>query len=490
MNIFKAYDVRGKYPQEINEKVAYEIGRAFIKFLNSELKIPKNKLQVVIGRDNRLSSLSLYKNLIKGIVESEANIIDIGLATTPMFYFTICKFKYDGGIMTTASHNPPSDNGFKLVKRKAVTIDIDENGGLKEIKKMVLGARRAREIRERSELNFPVAERSEAAVGGGRKASVQKKKVLKDYLNLSLSKVNLKKIKPFKVAMDTGNGVTGILISEILKRKLFKVYPLFIELDGTFPNHLPNPSEEINISYLKKFVKKKKLDLGVAFDGDGDRIILVDENGKVIPSDFISCLFSKIILKENKGAKILYNICSSNIIKDIIEENGGKAIVSKVGRTFIKEKAQKEKAVFATEFSGHFYFKDNWFSEEPFFLFFKILEEMADTKKTISQLVSPFNVYFHSGQINLEVKDKKRTLEALEKKFKNNKNLAFGKNLDFRSAQNKVSHLDGVRIDFSDWWFNARPSNTENLLRVVVEAKTKKKMEEKLKEIRKIINKT
>jgi len=453
-NIFKAYDIRGKYPQEINEKVALEIGRAFVKFLSSELKIPKNKLLVVIGQDNRFSSPSLYQNLKKGIIGSGANIIDIGLATTPMFYFTICRFEYDGGIMVTASHNPPSDNGFKLVKRKVVAIDIDENGGLKEIKKIVLEQKNEKKTQ--------------------KKGKIKKKKVLKDYLNSSLSKVNLKKIKPFKVAIDTGNGVTGILISEILKRKLFKVYPLFIELNGTFPNHLPNPSEEKNISYLKKFVKKKKPDLGIALDGDGDRIVFVDERGRVIPSSFIACLFSKLILKEIKGAKILYDICSSNIVKDVIEENGGKAIVSKVGRTFIKEKARKEKALFATEFSGHFYFKTHWFSEEPFFLLFKILEEMADSKKTISQLVSPFNVYFHSGQINLEVEDKKRiakVLKALEKKFKNN----------------KVSHLDGVRIDFSDWWFNVRPSNTENLLRVVVEAKTKKKVEEKLKEIRKTI---
>ena len=446
--IFKAYDIRGIYPKEVNPKTAEIIGRAFVKFLK---KKRKKKLNIVIGRDNRISSPQLALALKKGILEEGANIIDIGLASTPMFYFAVWHYKYDGGVQVTASHNPPEYNGFKIVREKAGV--VGRNTGLTEIKKIALKLEK-----ERSK-SFP------------KRGSSRKRNILKDYLKFNLKRIDLKKIKPLKVAIDTGNAVSGILIKELKKYLPGKIYHLFPKLDGNFPNHLPNPLEEENIKALKKFVREKRCDLGAAFDGDGDRIIFVAENGEMIPSDYITCLIAQKILEKNQGAKILYNICSSNIIKEVVKNNGGVAIPTKVGHTFVKEKMIKVGGLFAGEFSGHYYLKSHHFCEAPLVVLLKILQELSLQKKTISQILSPFKKYFHSGQVNLKVKDKEKALKLLERKYQ----------------KGKISHLDGLRVDFQNWWFNARPSNTEDLLRIVVEAKTKKIMKERLGQIIKIV---
>ncbi|MCD6500442.1 phosphomannomutase/phosphoglucomutase [bacterium] len=450
-NIFKAYDIRGIYPDELNPETAEIVGRAFISFLKKRSK--KKNLKVVVGRDNRFSSPILSRNLKKGILKEGVDIIDIGQSSTPMFYFAVWRYGFDGGIISTASHNPPQYNGFKIVGKGAEI--IGENSGLREIKKLAM--------LEEKKRRFSCAPKFRR---------LRKKSVLKDYLKFNLKGVNLKRFRGLKIVIDTGNAVSGILVRELKKYLPCKIYHLFPKLDGNFPNHLPNPLEEKNIKDLKRFVKEKKCDLGMAFDGDGDRVIFVNDKGKMISSDYITCLISQIILRKNFRAKILYNICSSNIIPEVIRANGGVPLSTKVGHTFVKEKMVKEKALFAGEFSGHYYHKDHNFCEAPLFVFFRILEEIVQTQKPISKLLSPFEKYFHSGQINLKVKDKKRTLELLERKYK----------------RGKISHLDGLRVDFRDWWFNARPSNTEDLLRIVVEAKTKSLMKEKLKEIIKVIS--
>jgi phosphomannomutase len=442
-SIFRPYDIRGIWPKEINPKAAEIIGKAFVKFLKKNSK--KKKLNIVVGRDNRLSSPLLSRALKRGIQEEGADIIDIGLSPTPMFYFAVWRNNYDGGVQVTASHNPPQYNGFKIVKGKARI--VGENSGLKEIKKIAL---KGKFLERRS-----------------KKGNITKKSILKDYIKFNLKELDIKKLKAFKIAVDTGNAVAGILVPELKKRLPCKIYHLFPKLDGSFPNHLPNPIEEKNIKDLKKFVREKKCDLGVAFDGDGDRIIFVAKDGKMIPSDYITCLIAQVLLKRNPGAKVLYNICSSNIIKEVVRENGGVAIAVKVGHTFVKEKMIKEDALFAGEFSGHFYLKSHHFTEAPLAILLEILKELSAKERSISALLKSFKKYFHSGQWNLKVKDKKRALILLEKKYN----------------KGKVSHLDGLRVDFKEWWFNARPSNTEDLLRLVVEAKTKKLMREKLKEI-------
>jgi phosphomannomutase len=449
--IFKAYDIRGIYPHQLSPKTAEIIGRAFVKFLK---KKRKKKINIVVGRDNRVSSPILAQSLKKGILTEGADVIDIGLGPTPMFYFAVWKYGYDGGVQVTASHNPPQYNGFKIVREKAGM--VGENSGLGEIRKIALGL-----------------EKKEAKKSP-RKGRIKKKNVLKNYLNFNLKGINLKEIKPLKIAIDTGNAVSGILIPELKKYLPCKIYHLFPKLDGNFPNHLPNPLEEKNIKDLKKFVREKRCDLGVAFDGDGDRVIFVAENGKMISSDYITSLIAKEILKKNRGAKILYNICSSNIIKEVVKDNGGVPIATKVGHTFVKEKMMETQAIFAGEFSGHYYLKSHHFCEAPLVIFFEILKQISLKNKSISEILKSFEKYFHSGQINLKVKNKKKALKLLEKKYK----------------RGKKSLLDGLRVDFRDWWFNARPSNTEDLLRVVVEANKKSLMKEKLKEIMRILKKS
>ena len=379
--------------------------------------------------------------MTKGLCQQGVNVIDIGLATSPMFYFAVAHFKFDGGIMITASHLSPEYNGFKLVREKA--IPISEKTGLKEIKKL-----------------------TQTLTSFSRQGKIIPKEVLKEYTAFNLKDFDLEAIKPFKIVIDTANAVSGILIPEIFKKINCKIYHLFPKLDGKFPNHFPNPIIKENLLSLQKEVRNKKADLGVAFDGDGDRIIFLDERGKIIFGDFITALLSQIILKAHSGEKILYDIRSSNIVKETIKRYGGVPIISRIGHSFIKEKMRKENIIFAGEFSGHYYHKLHYFCEAPIFVLFEILKEISKGK-SFSQLIKPFKKYFHSGEINFKVKNKEGILVKFEKKYK----------------KGKISHLDGLRVDFKDWWFLVRPSQTEPVLRLVLEAKTKKLMEEKKKEL-------
>jgi phosphomannomutase len=440
--IFRAYDIRGIYPSTINEATAYLVGRAFVRFL----KKPRPK--VVVARDNRLSSATLFKSLIKGLISQGAKVTDIGLSLTPVLYWASAHYNFDGGIMITGSHLGKEFNGFKLVREKA--IPISKKTGLKEIQKL---------------LSQPG---STTQPGDQRK-----KKVLRDYLEFNLKRFNLKALGPLKIVIDTANAVPGILIPELKKKLPIQIYSLFEKLDGNFPNHLPDPLRKENLSYLQEEVKKKKANLGVAFDGDGDRIIFVNEKGEIISGDLITAFLANLILKINPRAKILYDIRSSKIVEETIKEAGGKAFVWKIGHSFIKEKMRKENIFFAGEFSGHYYTKEDYFSEAPLFVLLKILEAISQTKKSLSFLIKPLKKYFHSGEINFKVKEKEKVLKALKEKFK----------------RGKVLKIDGLRVNFKDWWFLARPSNTEDLFRLVVEAKTKKILEKRKKELTFLIKK-
>jgi len=469
--IFRAYDIRGIYPSEINEKVAYLIGRAFVKLLSQRSKVKSQKSKVVVGRDNRFSSPSLFKFLIKGLLEEGAKVFDIGLSTSPMLYFSVAHFKFDpvtnsliprasrsisstakrqlvsngvdGGIQITSSHLPKEWNGFKLVREKA--IPISQKTGIEEIKNLVLSG------------DFKIK----------RRGKIFKKKVLREYLAFNLEDFNLKAIKPLKIVIDTANAVPGILMPEILKKTNCQIYHLFSKLDGSFPNHNPDPLIKENLKFLQREVKNKKANLGVAFDGDGDRIIFVDEKGEIISGDLITALVAKSILEEKPEQKILSDIRSSNIVGETIKKEKGIPIISRIGHSFIKEKMRKEDIIFAGELSGHYYFKKHYFCEAPIFVLLKILETISKTKKSLSDLIQPFKKYFHSGEINFKVKVKKEVLVQLEKKYK----------------KGKISHLDGLRIDFKNWWFLVRPSQTEPVLRLVLEAKTKNLLEKKKKEL-------
>jgi phosphomannomutase len=448
-DIFHAYDIRGIYPNELNEKAAYKIGLAFVKFLRKKTK--KKKLNIVIGRDGRLSSPKLYKSLTQGITGGEANVIDIGLSTTPMLYWTVGYYKFDGGINITASHNPPKYNGFKLVREKAMK--IGENSGMKEIKNLAK--------------NIDSSEFSKT-----NKGRIKKKNILPEYIKDNLTLTNLKKIKRLKIVIDTANSVSGIVIPKIFKKTGCKIHHIFSKLDGNFPNHYPDPLKKENLKSLCAEVEKRKADLGIAFDGDGDRIFFIDQNGKVIEAHFITALLAELILEKNPKEKILFDIRTSNIVPEIIKSNGGKPVVYRIGHALISNKMIKDKIFFGGELSGHYFLKKHYYCESPFFVLFKVLEKMSETGKNISELVESYQKYFHSGEINFKIKDKEEILKALEKKYK----------------KRKISKLDGLRIDFNDWWFLVRASNTEPVLRLVLEAKTKKKMEKKVKELKKIIN--
>lgn len=440
-SIFRAYDIRGIYPQDLNERGVFLIGQAFAKFLEKTEAKKSGKLKIAVGRDNRLSGPALRRHLIRGITSMGVDAVDLGLATTSMLYFAVARYRYDGGIIITASHNPKKYNGFKLVRENA--IPISEESGLKEIQRLV---------RSRFQLIKP-------------KGTVVRKKILKDYAAFNLKGIDKNSLKHLKIVIDTANAVSGIVIPEIFKNLPCKISHLFKKSDGRFPNHQPNPLIEGNLKKLQAEVIFRKANLGVAFDGDGDRVIFIDEKGETVSGNLIAALIDTLILKRQPGEKILYDIRSSNIIKETIESEGGKPVIGRIGHSFIKEKMRKEQILFASEFSGHYYHQDHYFCEAPFFVLFKLLQ--AVSQKPLSQLIKPYQKYFHSGEINLEIADKKAAIGRLKKHY----------------ADGRLLTIDGLRIDYEDWWFLVRPSNTEPVLRLVIEAKTKTLLDKKKEEL-------
>jgi len=439
--IFKAYDIRGIYGEDLNEETAFKIGQAFGVFLKNKLN--KEELKIVLGKDNRLSSNSLFGFLKRGVMSQGIEVIDIGLSTTPLMYFSVAHFDYDGGIIVTSSHNPSKYNGFKFVGPNAQP--ISENTGLLEIKEMVLNN------------DFKIISTTNKE---------EKKSFISEYVSFNSFKEDFKGIK---VIVDTANSVSGILIEDMLKG--MDIIHIFEELNGSFPNHDPDPLKEENIKDLKERVVKEKADLGVAFDGDGDRIFFINEKGETVSSDLILALMSSLILKENPGAKILYDIRSSNIVKETISEFKGIPVLSKVGHSLIKEKMRQEDVLFGGEYSGHFFSKNHYFTECPFYVLSTILKEIKKENKSLSQLILPFKKYFHSGEINFMAEDKVKTISKFKENYK----------------EGTITEIDGLRVDFSDWWFLVRASNTEPLIRLIIEAKTQGLLKEKRIELTELL---
>ncbi len=445
-SIFKSYDIRGKYPKEINKEFAYLLGYAIVIFAKKKRKT--ENVDIIVGRDNRKSSRPLFEALAAGIQEAGGKIISLGLCTTPMFYFASGFYRVDeGGIMITASHLSKDHNGFKLIEE--IPLSIDKESGLSEI----------REIMQKKKF------KKQRKIGKMAEEDIFKKYV--DHVTQDLECV-----RPLKIVIDTGNGVTGILIPKIFKNTNCKVFHIFKELDGNFPNRSLNCTQKNHLGAARTAIKNKKADLGVAFDGDGDRIVFLDERGRFIPASIISAFIASIILRDNPREKILYTVNQSRIIPETVEKNGGSAVISKVGHSNIKRRMRSMNIIFGSEESAHYYHRSADFSEAPFFAFFKILNEISQTGKKLSELIKPFEKYFYSGEVNLNVDDKKEVLEELKRRF---------------SQGGEISEIDGLRMDFKDWWFNARVSHTEPILRLVVEAKTKDLMLKKKKEIIKVI---
>lgn len=443
-SIFKAYDIRGIYPQDLNEEVVYLVGRAVVAFTGAKT--------VVIGRDARSSSDSLGEAVKRGVTDQGADAVDIGLSSTPMLNFAVAAYdEHEAGIMITASHNPKEYNGLKLCYGNALPIGGDT--GMAEIKRLV----------------------TEGKFKEGPKGKVIKKEILGAYVKKVLSLVDVEEIKPLKVVVDTANAVGAVPLPEFFKKIPCEVIPLYFELDGNFPNHEANPLKEETLVDLKKKVLEEKADLGVAIDGDADRIGFVDERGQTVRGDLVEALVAKELLKEKPGELILYDVRSSQVIREEVEKAGGRAEMCRVGHALIKKQMWDSGALFAGEFSSHFYYRDFYKVESGDLTMLKIFEIVSQAGEPFSKLVAPLLRYYHSGEINFEVKDKEKKMRELEEKYAG-------------SAEN-ISHLDGIRLDFENWWFNVRPSNTEPLLRLNLEAKTRELMEVKKKELEEIIRK-
>jgi len=387
-SIFKAYDIRGTYPEEINEEAAYKIGAAFVKLLGKCFP-PK----IVIGRDCRLSSPSLFEALSRGIRDQGANVVNIGVVSTPMLYFSVIYFGAEGGIEITASHNSGEQNGFKIVREAAKP--VSGVSGLEEIKKL--------------------AENIGKTKPRGR---TYKRDIEDKYLKNISPLINREKIDEFKIVIDAGNGVGSLIISELFKKLPVQFFPLYFDLDGSFPHHLPNPLAKDNLIDIKKEIKKRQADLGIIFDGDADRVVFLTEKGEAVSGDLITALLSSSLLAQSPGAKILYDIRSSRAVKEEIEKNGGVPVVSRIGHSFIKEKMRQEKIIFGGELSGHYYFQSCGYIESPLVAAGKVLEVLSQEKKSLSQAIKPLQRYFSSGEINFNVGKKKEVMKSIAENYK------------------------------------------------------------------------
>jgi phosphomannomutase len=440
---FKAYDIRGKVPSELNKELAYKIGRAFSKFTNAK--------KIVIGYDIRKSSVEISNALKNGITDSGVDVIDIGLCGTEMIYFSTPHFNADGGIMITASHNPPEYNGMKFVGKGSVPVGYDS--GLNEVEKMIV--------------NNDLGEISQA------KGTVTKKDVMNDFIN-NLSKFyDPKKIDSFKVVVNAGNGCAGLSLDQIEPKLPIKMIKIFNNPDGNFPNGVPNPMLDENRKSTIDAIKKENAHLGVAWDGDYDRCFFFDEKGNFIEGYYIVGLLAKSILKKNPGEKIVHDPRLVWNTVEVVERAGGKAVVSKSGHAFIKQKMREVNSIYGGEMSAHHYFRDNAYSDSGMIPFLLILQLMSEEKKTLAQLVDEMIAdYPCSGEINSTIDDPAGKIKEIEKKY----------------SDGKIDELDGISIEYSDWRFNLRMSNTEPILRLNVESRRDEKlMKQKTEELLKII---
>ncbi len=429
MSIFQAYDIRGKYPEELNEFNVYNIVRAFAKLLKCKT--------IAVARDARLSSEALHEAIVSGLLDSGINVTDIGLTTTPMLYFASFYYKFDGAIMITASHLGKEYNGLKLCKKNAVDLSYSD---LKQIEKL-------------SKQKFKPVKRGKLVT----------KEIFNDYKKYILK--NSKKTN-LKVVVDTAN-MMSYLDVQVLK-EISNVIPLFLEVDGNFPNHGVNPLIESNLKIIKKEIQKQKADLGIAFDGDADRVIFLDENSKVISPDIITALLTENI---PRNSKVIFDVRSSKYLQESLDI---KPILSKAGRSLIQESMIKNKAQLGGEKSGHYYFKEFNYGDNALLTTIKVLKILNREKKKFSELVNKFKIGYSQGELNFKVKNKDKALQIIKK--------------EFTKDSIKVLNLDGISIYHKDYWFNLRKSNTEDLVRLNLEAKTKEIFTEIMKKLSNLLN--
>lgn len=452
-SIFKAYDIRGIYPSQINEDVVYKTARAYATLLQNEN--PGKHLTIAVSCDMRLSSPSLKSKTIEGLTNSGINVIDMGMLSTPSFYYGVAKFKYDGGIQISASHNPGNYNGMKMVRSGAVPISKDT--GIQTIKDMVISESYHKESAQKGS----VAENNQ---------------VTETEANDLTSLVNISEIKHFKIVVDAANSMGGVDMEALLNKLPVEFIKMNFNLDGNFPAHgEADPMKPENTQDLCAKVLAEHADLGIAPDGDGDRYFFIDDTGKVVDQSIIRGLMAQIELKQNPEAVVAYDIRPGKVTKDMIDEVQGKSIVTAVGHSLIKEQMIKSSAIFGGESSGHFFYKlDIGTFEVPMLLVLKLLIYISESGKKLSEIIAPYQKYSNTGEINTKVANQEEVKAIIEK-------------IKTQYADGKHNELDGLFIEYPDYWFIVRGSNTEPVIRLIVEAISREVMEQKSEEILNII---
>jgi phosphomannomutase len=441
--VFKAYDVRGIYPDQLDETGAYAIGRAYVDEFE-----PRS---IAVGRDMRLSSPSMAEAVMRGATVAGADVVDLGMVGTEMVYCAVGEFDLEGGIMVTASHNPKEYTGMKIVRRGALPVGGDS--GLLDIRT------RAMALEDRSEGRSP--------------GHVRQEDIWPRWVDAVLSFIDVDAVKPLRVVIDAANGMGGVMLPPVLERLPIDAVQYFFEPDGTFPNHEPNPLLPENREFIIEKVRAERADLGVAFDGDADRCFFVDDTGEFVPGDFVTALLAESILEKEPGAKILYDVRASWAVPQTIERAGGVPLVNRVGHAFFKHRMREEGAVFGGEVSGHYYFQKFFRADSGVIPFLLMLELVSKRGEKLSELLGAYRErYFITGELNTPVDDVALKLQELKERF---------------GPEGKVSHLDGLSVEADDWHMNVRPSNTEPLLRLNLEALSPDLMERKRDEVLEVI---
>ncbi|HSC50768.1 MAG TPA: phosphomannomutase/phosphoglucomutase [Gaiellaceae bacterium] len=442
--VFKAYDVRGIHGSELDESGAEAIGRAFVEVFEPA--------RIAVGHDMRVSSPAMTAAVVRGASAAGAEVLELGLVGTEMVYFAVGELGLDGGIAVTASHNPKEYTGLKIVRAGALPVGGDSGLG---------------EIRDRA--------MAETATSRGQSPGhVSSYDVWPQYVDRVLSFVEPAAIAPLKVVIDAANGMAGAMLPPVLERlPQLETVRCFFEPDGTFPNHEPNPLLPENREFIVRTTLEQAADFGVAFDGDADRCFFVDDSGEFVPGDFATALFAESVLEQEPGAKIIYDVRASWAVPETIERAGGVPLVNRVGHAFIKQRMREEQAAFGGEVSGHYYFRDFTQADSGVVPFLLMLGLVSRKGRTLSEALRPFrDRYFITGELNTPVADVDAKLRELEERF---------------GAQGRVGHLDGLSVDAEDWHMNVRPSNTEPLLRLNLEARTPELMERRRDEVLAVI---
>lgn len=445
-NIFKAYDIRGVYPDELNEETAREIGRAFVDYLGAK--------KIAVARDMRISSPTLATAFIEGALIQGAHVVDYGMLATDMLYYAVARENFDGGAQITASHNPMQYNGMKLVRQNVMPLSGDS--GISDIRDALL-TQRVPKITKRGRYNSA--------------------ELTDDYIDHVLSFIDPAIIQPFNLVLDAGSGMGGLVAPRLFDRLPCKTSQLCFEIDGTFPNHQANPLLEVNRKHIVDHVRTNHADAGIAWDGDADRCFFIDGKGEFVSGNFVTALLAEMFLLQEPNSKIIYDVRASHCVKDTVAKYGGVALMNRVGHAFFKKRMREEAAIFGGEVTGHYYFRDNFFADNGFIPALLIIQLMSIKKKNLADLLVPLrDKYFLSGEINTEMSDMKtaeRTIEGLATHYNDG----------------HIYRMDGISVEYPSWHFNVRQSNTEPLLRLNLEGITREIMESKLEEMLQIINK-